>query len=228
MWEPNDLDLVKSWLAYRQLRKSGKLGLNPWGEATKAVNKYKKNVVEDYGWKCCLYDINDWVEHNPHDFLLAYNNGMGFMKGGGCVHPETFPKRLGELCGHGSIEGLFPSEDVSDALRLLKKNRMIKKKYYHRLVLRPFIVTSFFGFFFTEYKVESGEVKVDKSIAGIKFGDRPSAKIANITRMHATGTIVGNIVFGEGSAEPVVWKNVFRPESTLRKVKAFIGRSSDS
>jgi len=74
----------------------------------------------------------------------------------------------------------------------------------------------------TLYGIANGEVYVDRSIFGIKFGSRPRVRICNVTRIHATGAVWGSVVFGESSGEPVVWEKVFRPDATLRKVKQII------
>ena len=88
--------------------------------------------------------------------------------------------------------------------------------------LRPSIFKNPKGAFFTTYGIEKGEVYIKNSFLGIKYGNRPSVPVSKVTRTYATGTVFGNIVFGEGSHEPVIWENVFRPESKLKLVRETI------
>ncbi len=86
----------------------------------------------------------------------------------------------------------------------------------------PSFLTNPMGFFTTRYGISKEEVFINKSILGIKYGNRPKMKVENVTRFFPSGTIWGNITFAEGSAEPVVWQNVLWPESKYKKVKKVI------
>ncbi len=86
---------------------------------------------------------------------------------------------------------------------------------------RPALLKSPWRFLTTSYGINrEGEVYVRRSILGIPFGDRPTVPVEKVTRAHAKGTIFGDVVFGEGSHDPVTWKSVFLPESKLRNARA--------
>ena len=94
--------------------------------------------------------------------------------------------------------------------------------------LSPSILKNPKGAFFTTYGIENGEVYIKNSFLGIKYGNEPSVPVSKVTRTYATGTIFGSIVFGEGSHEPVIWENVFRPESELKLVRETINKELEN
>ena len=49
--------------------------------------------------------------------------------------------------------------------------------------------------------------------------------MSKVTRTHANGFLIGDIVFGEGSHDPVKWERVLFPQRKLKAVKRTIKNS---
>ena len=88
--------------------------------------------------------------------------------------------------------------------------------------VRPVFWKGIKNFIFITYGIKDGKVYINNSFMGFKFGDRPEIKVENVTRTFPKGGMVGDVVFGEGSHNPVIWKNVFRPEKLKLKADRLI------
>lgn len=222
MSELSEIDLISSWLSFKELHgRYGMVILNPCDAATSALTKYdvpifRKLMKRKLSGSWPLYD---YVVQNPRAFWVAYECGMDFLSKdtGHCINPAHFPALLTELVGNKTI---FSLSEKEKAIELLRGTIQLENAPYYKV--RPFLLSSVFGFLTTEYMICGGEVGVNKSFLGVKFGDRPSVPISHITKIHANGTLCGDIVFGDGSEQPVIWKKVLKPESVLRKVKSIL------
>lgn len=73
----------------------------------------------------------------------------------------------------------------------------------------------------TSYGIGQGEVYSRRTFFGVKRGG-PTVPVEGVTRTHAEGVVVGDVVFGEGSHNPVVWRDVLFPQRKLRKARAVL------
>ncbi|MCP4549209.1 MAG: hypothetical protein GY835_22375 [bacterium] len=232
-WECTREELVLSWLSLLQLEPEEVI-LNI-GEG-RAVALSRRGWAQDIWGYITNRHIIDRIRGNPHDFGIAYGVGVDVMSRGKCVEPANLSGMLAKQRACNSVDDLFTQAAIAEALRSLDEGiqaenerresaeaaRMAAEARKWDYEASPALLRSPWAWLTTQYGIADGEVYVRKSILGIKFGDRRSMRIENVTRTHATGTLWGKVVFGEGSAEPVVWEGLFRPEATLRRVKDIV------
>lgn len=94
-----------------------------------------------------------------------------------------------------------------------------------RFQTQPFLLAHPVAWLLSTYGLSDKEVFERRSFLGIEFGARPRMRIENVTRIHATGLLWGDVIFGEGSAEPVVWRGVFRPEAIRKRAQFELDRA---
>lgn len=82
---------------------------------------------------------------------------------------------------------------------------------------RPFFLADLRGALVSKYGIEAGEVFALKSFLGVNSGG-PRLPVSKVTRTHANGFLIGDIVFGEGSHDPVKWERVLFPQRKLKAV----------
>ena len=89
---------------------------------------------------------------------------------------------------------------------------------------RPLFLADLRGALVSKYGIEAGEVFALKSFLGVNSGG-PRLPVSKVTRTHANGFLIGDIVFGEGSHDPVKWERVLFPQRKLKAVKRTIKNS---
>lgn len=91
-----------------------------------------------------------------------------------------------------------------------------------KYVTRPALIKGPWSWLTTSYGIDKELVYSRKSFLGLLYGERHELPIDQVTRTHAKGMMFGDVVFGEGPHDPVVWKSIFRPERKPRKARAVL------
>jgi hypothetical protein len=92
------------------------------------------------------------------------------------------------------------------------------------LTKKPSILKGIWNYITTEYGLKDYEIYAKRSFLGLRLGSQPSIEIDKITRVYQTkGTsFIGDISFGEGSHNPIVWENIYRPNQVAKQIKKII------
>ena len=132
----------------------------------------------------------------------------------------------GALDSHDRIAHLWSIENTTSLSQLRERDRRIEVERDRRAKIvrvhyatEPSFLVAPLSSLTTSYGIDDREVFVYRAFLGIKFGERPKMEAKNVTRVHANGWVWGEVVFAEGSAEPVKWRKVYRPEKVRREAE---------
>ncbi len=219
---------MHAWLCFCILNRSGKIFANIGHVVACALSK-RGWSNEPFPW-LTEGKIRKRILEDPLSFVTAYNAGMDVMNSDSysCLDPLQLKERFeNDVPAIKKINEAQVSSGI-ESLRLAEKKKETDEEQAleEEFKVSPSIFSGLWRSITTTYGVSQKHVYVTRSFLGFKFGDRPSVQLRLITRVHARGGIFGDIIFAEGSAEPVIWSRVFRPESVMKRAQKVIDRLS--
>jgi hypothetical protein len=226
-------ELVRAWLAFKELRRAGRI------EA--AVSDREMLRAVQAGWQLRFFGQRasyiQNMEASPYRFWRGYEFGVDIVVTDGShtlLHPKKLPALLATDRGLVDDRKLFQETDVdrwaqefSAERRLVVAAESPALRDAQARAQQPTYVTSPLVFRdpFAVYRISDGKVAIDRSVFGIKFGDRPEVLTQDVREIRPSGTIWGDVAFSNNSREVVVWKNVFRPEQVKRQAERIVRAS---
>ncbi len=123
VWNPKNEELVRCWLAFKELRQRGHVIVGFGSEPAVAAHKYW-GTRGTYSDKKAL----DRLLTDPYDFLLGYNFGFDIMtRGYACVEPAELPAILLKQDGR-YIDDIVGTARITAATEQLIKRRALAEE----------------------------------------------------------------------------------------------------
>lgn len=228
-------EIVKAWLAFRDLRQRGLITVSLLGEQVERAR------VAQWGLGVWPWNTNEhYLERmaaDPYSFFRGHEWGADVYVAG---HYELAFKFYQSAVDSRADAGLQPSfftdADVERGVNSLRSSLMHElndgargqesngASGKHAFRTSPFFFPNPLRAFLWEYGIEGGEVFSRKSLGGIvSLSHDPSLKIERVTDAYVEGGAVwGDVVFGNETGPVVRWRDVFRPKATLAEARKLI------
>ncbi|MEE9354880.1 MAG: hypothetical protein V3U75_04750 [Methylococcaceae bacterium] len=233
----SDERLVRSWIAFQAMYERGEVVLNIGHDENAALLRRGWDRYSNFPW-ITNARICDLMKSDPFCFYTGYFAGIDVMGNsggslGGCIPANALTDLALDKLDLHEIERIFSPHAISKGVSLLqealriemeRENAIEQSKTLYKT--SPSILADPWGFITAIYRITSTEVRAERTFLGMHY-EMQKVQVQEVTRARFRGAIVGDVVFAEGSAEPVVWKNVFLPKrkydaawSIIRKIQA--------
>lgn len=170
-WNPTNEELVRSWLAFKELHRSGVVIVG-CGAHT-GYKSYKYWGVE--GW----YSDEKVIQRmlgDPYDYFIAYNFGVDLMNNTSyhCIHPEELPAILLKMGGRSIDEIVGPAgiatavEHLGDTLQSNDKYepKEIPKEAITSMRIHPYMVAGIGVQPWITYSIRDGYAHIERWFGG--------------------------------------------------------------